>query len=251
MYRLAYDSLLDRVGTSNSPTFHSLAHSDFPQINFWTRKGWLEYVAAKEDVTTLKENTRGKVRASQGINVAMGYVEKEDGEAVDGHVASDMRKCARSIWVHIATVSETGPPAKWGEAGIKFNEMYRKQMYERFPMLRLCESDWKVDQIATDNYPSWYSVWRKKNTTPPQSKRSRIRCHRIQTCSSVPMTQRCHLRQIQKGGRSRMQRKTPRSSSRRQTQTRYPTVLLPASTHVWAQTFRYGTLTIITTVLIS
>jgi hypothetical protein len=140
-----------------------LAHSDFPQINFWTRKGWLEYVAAKEDVTTLKENTRGKVRASQGINVAMGYVEKEDGEAVDGHVASDMRKCARSIWVHIATVSETGPPAKWGEAGIKFNEMYRKQMYERFPMLQLCESDWKVDQIATDNYPSWYSVWRKKH----------------------------------------------------------------------------------------
>ena len=29
-------------------------------------------------------------------------------------------------------------------------------------MLQLCESDWKVDQIATDNYPSWYSSWHKK-----------------------------------------------------------------------------------------
>jgi hypothetical protein len=37
------------------------------------------------------------------------------------------------------------------------------QMYQRFPMLQLCESDWKVDQIATDNYPSWYSSWRKKS----------------------------------------------------------------------------------------
>jgi len=54
LYRLPYDILLDRIRTSNSLTFHSLACSDFPQVNFWTRKEWVEYVAAKEDITTLK-----------------------------------------------------------------------------------------------------------------------------------------------------------------------------------------------------
>lgn len=92
----------------------------------------------------------------KGVNVAMGYVEKEDGEVVDGHAAADIRKHARSIWVQIATTTE-GPPAKWGEAGLKHHEMY-----ERYPMLQFCQSDWKVDQIATDYYPSWYSSWRKK-----------------------------------------------------------------------------------------
>jgi hypothetical protein len=139
-----------------------LIRSKYPDVKFWTRKEWLENIATNEDITTVTENPRrGRVRASQGINVTMGYVEKEDGEVVDGHAASDIRKCAHSIWVHIAT-TETGPPAKWSEAGIKHNEEYRMQMYQRFPMLQLCESDWKVDQIATDNYPSWYSSWRKK-----------------------------------------------------------------------------------------
>jgi hypothetical protein len=94
----------------------------------------------------------------------MGYVEMEDGEVVDGHAAADIRKYARSIWVHIATTSETGTPAKWGEAGVKNHEAYRTQMYERYPNLQFCESDWKVDQIATDYYPSWYSTWRKNHS---------------------------------------------------------------------------------------
>ena len=29
-------------------------------------------------------------------------------------------------------------------------------MRRRFPELRLCEANWKVDQIATDIYPSWH-----------------------------------------------------------------------------------------------
>jgi hypothetical protein len=91
--RLAYDALLDQIRTSHSLTFHSLAHSDFPQVNFWTRKEWVKYIAAKENITTLKGNLQSKVRVSQGINVTMGYVEKKDSEAVDGYVASDMHKC--------------------------------------------------------------------------------------------------------------------------------------------------------------
>jgi hypothetical protein len=90
------------------------------------------------------------------------YAEDENGEAVDGHVASEIRKSARSVWVHIANTY--GAPAKWGDAGVKVAEVYRHHMYSRFPILRFCELDWKVDLIATDNYPSWYSWFAKRST---------------------------------------------------------------------------------------
>src|ERR1700720_3938269 len=30
-------------------------------------------------------------------------------------------------------------------------------MCHHFPKLRLCENDWKVELLATENYPSWYN----------------------------------------------------------------------------------------------
>jgi hypothetical protein len=29
-------------------------------------------------------------------------------------------------------------------------------MYQAHPDLRLCEGDWKVDVLATEDYPAWY-----------------------------------------------------------------------------------------------
>ena len=34
-------------------------------------------------------------------------------------------------------------------------------MDKRFPELRLCDNDWKSDQIAAANYQSWYTYWVK------------------------------------------------------------------------------------------
>ncbi|KAG6906994.1 hypothetical protein DXG01_011041 [Tephrocybe rancida] len=36
-------------------------------------------------------------------------------------------------------------------------EHFREEMKHKFPMLGYCENDWKIEQIATNNYPSWYS----------------------------------------------------------------------------------------------
>jgi len=36
-------------------------------------------------------------------------------------------------------------------------------MNSRFPELRFCELDWKSEQVATDNYPSWYTTWAFKS----------------------------------------------------------------------------------------
>lgn len=141
---------------NNDSAKQPVSRNDYPHVKFWTRKEWLDH---EIDITTTNK-PRGKVRASQGINVSMRYVEDELGNIVDGFVASEMRKFARSIWVHIA--GSSGAPSKWGDAGVKVAQYYRQEMCARFPILRLCELDWKVDQIATDNYPSWYTTWSRK-----------------------------------------------------------------------------------------
>jgi hypothetical protein len=97
----------------------------------------------------------------------MRYVELEDGTVIDGDRAGEIRKFARSIWV---SFSKKGPPlSKWGQADVEMRKTYCKEMGNRFPELTYCELDWKADQIATDNYPSWYVHWLPKGE-PAQMK---------------------------------------------------------------------------------
>ena len=90
----------------------------------------------------------------------MCFAEREDSTVVDGHVASSIRRCARSAWVHLANAGNA--PPKWRSAGTAVVRSYHEEMYRRFPYLQCCDDDWKVEQIAMDNYPSWYSSWVKK-----------------------------------------------------------------------------------------
>jgi hypothetical protein len=84
----------------------------------------------------------------------MRYVELEDGTVIDGDRAGEIRKFARCIWVSFA---KKGPPlSKWGQADIEMRQIYCREMGQRFPELTYCDLDWKADQIATDNYPSWF-----------------------------------------------------------------------------------------------
>lgn len=131
---------------------------DYPDVRFWTRRDWLDR-SMKEDDAMVLDNTcrRGKSRASQGVNVAMRYVETDEGVVVDGHRCSEMRRLARSIWVHMA--NNGGLPTSWRKADVKLSQSYCREMCRKFPELRLCDLDWKADQIATDNYPSWYKNW--------------------------------------------------------------------------------------------
>jgi hypothetical protein len=114
------------------------------------------------------------------------YVEDKNGEVVDGHVASEIRKYARSVWVHIANTY--GAPPKWGDAGVKIAQVYREHMYSRFSILQFCELDWKVDLIATDNYPSWYSWFIKKSKTDTKTEQDEV----MLTIAEVAPPKRAH-----------------------------------------------------------
>jgi hypothetical protein len=163
--RVAYNGLLQAVrqgGTSvdqDDKQDPPAKREDYPDVQFWTRRNWLDRSMKEDDAMVLDDNTcrRGKSRASQGVNVAMRYVETDGGVVVDGHRCAEMRRLARSIWVHMA--NNGGLPTSWRKADVKLSQSYCREMCRKFPELRLCDLDWKADQIATDNYPSWYKNW--------------------------------------------------------------------------------------------
>jgi hypothetical protein len=135
-----------------------LNHNDFPLVKHWVKKIYMQ----AEDAT-LPPGERGKGRASQGVNVAMRYVEDEDGEPVDGYLAQHIRTWARGIWVEI---SEKGIlRAKWGDMSVEDLKYYHREMRRKFPILALCENSWKADQIAIDNYSSWHTSYAPKHAS--------------------------------------------------------------------------------------
>jgi hypothetical protein len=135
-------------------TLPALSREDYPDVKFWTKRQWNEASADALVDVTLGPQVRGRTRAAQGINVKMRYVEQRDGTIIDGDRASEIRKFARAIWVSIA---KRGPlPPKWGQADVETRRQYCNGMASRFLELRLCEHEWKAEQIATNNYPSWY-----------------------------------------------------------------------------------------------
>ncbi|KJA13935.1 hypothetical protein HYPSUDRAFT_209121 [Hypholoma sublateritium FD-334 SS-4] len=190
---MAYNMLLTHIPatTKYQP---ALRREDYPRVRFWTRQDW--NAASQEQILELEQPdeseafpeldieegdepkepspagracARGKHRSAQGINVAMKYIENEEGTVIDGYRGAEIRRYARSLWVQMALDDKL--PKAWGNADATSLSTYNDSMAQRFPELRLCASDWKANMVAIDNYPSWRHNWLKKQNKDSTSKR--------------------------------------------------------------------------------
>jgi hypothetical protein len=128
------------------------AHEDLPDIKFWTRNEW---VASKEvAVSADQAGMRGRSRAAKGENVTMNFIEDTDGQAIDGHKASEIRKVLRELWMEMDQVGSA--PRSWSKVAHTVLMNFRQRMYDRFPELAYCDGHWKLDKICTDNYSQWF-----------------------------------------------------------------------------------------------
>ena len=177
--------------TKHQPALHC---EDYPRVRFWTRQDW--NAASQDQILELEQPdeseafpelnieegdepkepsptgpacTRGKHRSAQGINVAMKYIEDEEGTVIDRYRAAEMRRYARSLWVQMALDNKL--PKAWGNADAASLSTYNDSMAQRFLELCLCASDWKANMVAIDNYPSWRHNWLKKQNKDSTSKR--------------------------------------------------------------------------------
>lgn len=121
-----------------------LSQDNYPRIKYWVRKDWTEANTKTSGISKArgkpitktddkdkgnsedenkygdeesearwqqKQPQRGGTQCAKGVNVAMRYVEHENGKPVNGTVAASMRKHARSLWVLFAM--EGRAPASW------------------------------------------------------------------------------------------------------------------------------------------
>lgn len=145
-----------------STTVQSETRETNPAVKFWTRQDW--NAATADRVADLDEGvnvgTRGRTRAALGINVNMKYIEDRNGQPINGHLASDIRRHARAIFVGLALKGYLF--TSWTEADHDSLKTYYREMAERFEELRLCANDWKAEMVALDIYRTWREQWEKR-----------------------------------------------------------------------------------------
>ncbi|KAF7328480.1 hypothetical protein MVEN_02534900 [Mycena venus] len=157
------------TSTSTSPlaaTVDSLQLADrtaYPNVRYWDRADFNK--ANKSKKTTHLNSVpapRGNKRVAEDINVMTRYIEKEDGSIVSGKEAQAIRTTQLAIYRDIQRISPGDLPKTWGTASLTVVNYHRAQMYAAYPFLRLCNSHWKVDHLATNTYSSWYTKAVKK-----------------------------------------------------------------------------------------
>ncbi|KAG6905924.1 hypothetical protein DXG01_016914 [Tephrocybe rancida] len=137
--------------------YKPLKQENYPRITFWYKSEWQTYKSENKSDGDI--GNRGRALSSQGVNVMSPFIEHENGSAVNGHILRDMRSHARAIWMSLDKIGRL--PPTWGKADAETASQYRSEMREKFIALRLCDNDWKADQIATDTYSSWYKSHRE------------------------------------------------------------------------------------------
>ena len=126
---------------------------------FWFKQDWTEFVKQNNagEPTDPQVPLRGNARAHMGINVCMRYIQDRHGSVVDGYAACMMCALARAIWVELGIAGAA--PSTWKQVDAQSRRSYYYAMNVGFFELRLCDTNWKAEQIATTYYSAWYRKW--------------------------------------------------------------------------------------------
>lgn len=173
-----------------SPNATELADpASFPAVRYWNRSDFTKAEKQNKKTTQLNKEPaqRGNRRVSQDINVMTRYLENTDGSIVSGKEAQTIRNTQLAVYREIKQVSPDDLPRTWGDASLTVINYHRAQMYAAHPCLRLCRSHWKVDQLATNTYSSWYTktVKKKAKANTKESSIGTDACTCICTCSEA------------------------------------------------------------------
>ena len=137
-----------------------------PKVKFWTKNQWK--AAEENEKQRVSQGEKGHSRCAKGENVAMLFVEDENGNPVDGHRAKNMRKHAFSIFGSL--LQRNKAPEKWMDGPREVHKEYEDEMVRVFSEFALCENHWKAHHMAS----AIYSSWRRNRTAKGQEKSKRV-----------------------------------------------------------------------------
>ena len=130
--------------------------SRYPKVKYWFKEDWTNTDSDETDATIMNEmeGTRGPGRVSQGINVTARFVEDPEGNILNGWRVTDMRNLAQQIFHQLLRCNAA--PVQWRRVSRDSLLYYLSEMYSSFPELRLCDSHWKANRLASRQYSGWY-----------------------------------------------------------------------------------------------
>ncbi|KAI0794305.1 hypothetical protein C8Q74DRAFT_568879 [Fomes fomentarius] len=132
----------------------SLRKQALPRYKFWFKHEWQSHRRGNQTITdpNTPAPVHGSTCASQGINVAMQYVEDISGNPVSGFRTTAMHQHAHAIFTRLHELGLA--PRTWGAARSDVKDAYLLDMEETFSELKLGAAHWKAHHIATQIYPS-------------------------------------------------------------------------------------------------
>ncbi|KAJ7431863.1 hypothetical protein FB451DRAFT_1484655 [Mycena latifolia] len=146
---------LTHIGTIR-PSLPPLSKTDYEKVRYWHRLDFSKKNGSDGVSNNGGPNPRGGTLISQGINTTGRYIEDENGKTIDGLRLGAIYKLAAAIWFGL--VKSGKAPRTWGQASLDVTTLYNDEMCRQFPELHLCADNWKAQQVATQNYPSWYKT---------------------------------------------------------------------------------------------
>ncbi len=146
----AYIALLRRIPTSAAVNIGPLDRTNYPNAKFWYMIDWIHF---HQTGTTDADGQAPETRPS----IAMHYIEDQHGNIVEGHSLTDILSFAREVWVELGISGAA--PLIWENADMEIKRGFYQAMVAGFFEFRLCDSNWKAEQYAIDNYGLWYLEW--------------------------------------------------------------------------------------------
>jgi hypothetical protein len=142
------------LSLSQLPPQATLKKEDYPDVEFWDATSWNDSKVDKDIFTT---SPRHKKKGT------FWFLEDANGAPLSEERCNAVTKRACQIFTHL---NASGAGAKkWGEMDNVSQDYYRNEKYSLFPELRLCELDWKANQLATETYSLWYRNRKDKLAT--------------------------------------------------------------------------------------
>ncbi|KAL1734811.1 hypothetical protein EV714DRAFT_179351, partial [Schizophyllum commune] len=143
----------------NPPRIVTLQRKDYRRIRFWFVSEFSGWIKGEQDVTQLGPEEE-EVKPSK---LAYRFLEDEAGGSIE-HRKGVMLEMLYSIWRSLLHVPGL-LPAKWGKASFEVQMYVWATMEEAFVELRFCDGHWKVQRLATLNYPWWYGKHVRSRTS--------------------------------------------------------------------------------------
>ncbi|KAF9535166.1 hypothetical protein CPB83DRAFT_889077 [Crepidotus variabilis] len=137
------------------PLYHQ---EDYPDVTIWTVTDWNKHSANRkgDDAAGIHqtESRRGKHKASDTEpRKSLFFLQNKEGISISEAASYLLTTHMRGIFINLKT--DGLAPDQWSNASGHAVQYYRFQMVSFCDDFRLANSWWKVDKIATENYPSW------------------------------------------------------------------------------------------------